>query len=183
MASYDAFGRTVEINGQTVLTIVEEAMGKFSDEYRERALAALDEEGITEPAADEWYPQQAWLNAFETITEDLQPHVLDRLGEQIPRVADWPNDFDTVPEALKSIDEAYQRNHRGGDIGHYRFKPLGNQTGEVTCENPYPCLFDRGLIRGVAQQYAPVDAFVFLEETGETCRRNGDDACTYTVYW
>ncbi|EMA27703.1 hypothetical protein [Haloarcula japonica] len=183
MASYDAFDPAVEINGQTVLTIVEEAMGKFSDEYRKRALAALAAEGITEPAADEWYPQQAWLNAFETIADDLQPHVLDRLGEQIPSVADWPNDFDTVPEGLQSIDEAYQRNHRGGDIGQYRFESVAERTGEVTCENPYPCPFDRGLIRGIAQQYAPVDAFVFLEETGETCRRNGDDACTYTVYW
>ncbi len=48
MASYEAFDPAVEINGQTVLTIVEEAMGKFSDEYRERALTALDAEGITD---------------------------------------------------------------------------------------------------------------------------------------
>ncbi|MDS0223073.1 hypothetical protein NDI54_17135 [Haloarcula sp. S1AR25-5A] len=183
MASYDAFDRAVEVNGQTVLTIVEEAMGTFSEEYRDRALAALAQEGITDPTADEWYPQQAWLNAFETIAEDLQPHVLDRLGEQIPGVADWPNNFDTVPEGLQSIDEAYQRNHRGGEIGFYRFESVGEQTGEITCKNPYPCPFDRGLIRGVAKQYASVDAFVFIEETGETCRRNGADTCTYTVYW
>lgn len=183
MASYEAFDRDVEINGETVLTIVEKGMGKFSEAYREQALHALADEGITDPAPEEWYPQQAWLNAFESIAEELQPHVLDRLGEQIPEVAEWPNEFDTVPEGLRSIDEAYQRNHRGGEIGWYQFERTDEQSGTVTCHNPYPCPFDRGLIRGVAGQYASMDSFVFIEETGPTCRRTGDDRCTYTVYW
>jgi hypothetical protein len=183
MVAYEAFDRDVEINGRTVLTIVEEGMGNFSDAYRERAVTALAEEGITDPEPDEWYPQQAWLNAFETIADELQPHVLDRLGEQIPRIADWPNDFDAVPQGLQSIDEAYQRNHRNGEIGHYRFEHTGDRTGEITCYNPYPCPFDRGLVRGVAKRYAPMDAFVFIEETGATCRREGDDTCVYTLHW
>ena len=86
-------------------------------------------------------------------------------------------------EVLRSIDEAYRRNHRGGDIGFYRFESTGERSGEVTCENPYPCEFDRGLIRAVARRYAPVESFVFVEERGDRCRRRGDDACTYTVSW
>jgi hypothetical protein len=102
MVTYEAFDRNVEINGQTVLTIVEEGMGRFSEAYRERAVTALAAEGITDPAPDEWYPQQAWLNAFETMAETLQPHVLDRLGEELPEIADWPNEFETVPEGLST---------------------------------------------------------------------------------
>ena len=183
MATYEAFDQGVEVKGQTVLSIVEEAMGRFSEAYQERAIQALATEGITDPEPDEWYPQQTWLNAFETIAEELQPHVLDRLGEQLPEVATWPNDFDTVSQGLQSIDNAYQQNHRGGEIGYYEFEQTDNRTGEIICYNPYPCLFDRGLIRGVARQYASVDAFVFIEETGKTCRREGDDTCVYTVYW
>lgn len=183
MASYEAFDSNVEINGETVLTIVKKGMGKFSESYQERAVEALADEGITDPAPDKWYPQQAWLNAFEAIAEELQPHVLDRLGEQIPAVAEWPNDFQSVPAGLESIDEAYQRNHRGGEIGWYRFEETDERSGTVTCHNPYPCPFDRGLIRGVTKEYASMDSFVFIEETGSACRRNGDDRCTYTVYW
>ena len=183
MVTYEAFDQNVEIKGQTVLSIVEEAMGQFSSSYQERAISALNQEGISNPEPDKWYPQQAWLNAFETIAKELQPHVLDRLGETLPNVAEWSNDFDTIPEGLQSIDDAYQRNHRGGEIGYYRFEKLDDQTGEVTSYNPYPCPFDRGLIRGVAKKYASVDNFVFIEETGETCRRNGDDTCVYTIYW
>lgn len=183
MASYEAFDRDVEVNGQTVRTIVEEGMGRFTDAYRERAVAALAEEGVTDPTPGEWYPQQAWLNAFETIADQLQPHVLDRLGEQLPGIADWPDGFETVPDGLRSIDEAYRRNHRGGEIGHYRFEQTEDRAGELTCHTPYPCPFDRGIARAVATRYAPVDAFVFIEETGTTCRRDGDDTCVYTVYW
>jgi len=183
MTPYEAFDRDVEVNGRTVLSVVEEGMGRFSDAYRERAIDALAAEGIRDPSPEEWYPQQAWLDAFETIATDLQPHVLDRLGEQLPDVADWPVGSATVPAGLRGIDDAYRRNHRGGEIGEYRFERIDDRAGEVTCHTPYPCPFDRGLIRGVAKEHAPVDSFVFIEETGSSCRREGGDACAYTVYW
>ena len=183
MVPYEAFDSGVEINGRVVLAVVEKALGKFSESYQQQAVAALAEEGLVDPGEEDWFPQQAWLNAFETMTSNLEPHVLDRLGEQIPTVAEWPNNFASVPEGLASIDEAYQRNHRGGEIGFYRFEQLDETLGEVQCQNPYPCQFDRGVIRGVAKQYAPVDAFVFIEETGDACRREGGDICTYTVHW
>lgn len=183
MAPYVAFDQDVEVNGETVLAVVEGAMGKFSESYQKRAVTALAEEGIEDPTPGQWYSQQAWLNAFERIAADLEPHVLDRIGEQIRSVADWPTDIDSVPDGLRSIDDAYQRNHRGGEIGSYQFELTDTRTGTVTCHNPYPCPFDRGLIRGVAQEYDPFDRFVFIEETGTTCRRDGGDACTYTVHW
>lgn len=183
MVPYEAFDEGVEVNGQTVLRVVDEAMGRFSETYRDGAFAALAAEGIVDPEPAEWYPQQAWLNAFEAIADDLEPHVLDRLGEQIPSVAEWPTGVDTVPDGLRSIDDAYRRNHQGGEIGSYEFEQLDEQTGTVACHTPYPCPFDRGLIRGVTRQYAPVGAFVFIEETGTECRRDGGETCTYTVHW
>lgn len=183
MAEYEAFDRDVEVHGQTILTVIDDALARFSEEYRRKAHEVLAEEGIADPAPDEWYPQQAWLNTVEAIADELEPHILDRLGGQLPDVADWPRGLSSVEDGLRSIDTAYQRNHRGGDIGWYRFERVDDQSGTVTCKNPYPCPFDRGLVRAVAQEYAPVEAFVFVEELGEDCRRDGADACTYTVSW
>lgn len=182
MAQYEPFDTGVESRGETLLAI-EQALSRFSEEYQELVSQAMAEYGIEEPDPDEWYPQQAELNTLETIANELEPHIIDRLGEQIPDFAEWPTNITDVESALRSIDEAYQLNHRGGDIGYYDFEKADDQTGEVHCKNPYPCLFDRGLIRAVTQEYAPVESFVFLEEAGDTCRRMGDDACTYTVYW
>lgn len=183
MAQYEAFDPDVEVHGRTIRTVVNDALARFSEEYQQTAIEALEAHGVEDPAPDEWYPQQAWLNTFEAIAEEMEPHILDRLGEQIPDVVEWPTGISGVEEGLNAIDEAYQMNHRGDEIGYYRFEPVDERTGEVTCKNPYPCPFDRGLIRAVARRNAPVEAFVFVEELGDTCRREGDDTCTYTVSW
>jgi hypothetical protein len=182
MTRYESLDEGVEINGQTILAMIE-GVSRFSDAYRDKVRDALEENGVVDPAPGEWYPQQAWLNAFSVLTEDLEPHILDRIGEQIPDTADWPSDISGVEEGLQSINEAYHQNHRGGDIGYYRFRKTGEQTGEVACKNPYPCPFDRGIIRSVARKYSPVERFVFVEETGEECRRENGEECTYTVHW
>lgn len=183
MTQYEAFDQNVEVHGQTILTVIDDALARFSEEYRLKAREALANNGVEDPAPDEWYPQQAWLNTIEAVAEELEPHILDRLGEQLPDVADWPDGISSVKDGLHSINTAYQRNHRGGNVGFYHFEQIDDQTGQVICKNPYPCLFDRGLIRAAAQRYAPVKAFVFVEERGDQCRRDGDDTCTYTVSW
>lgn len=183
MALYETFDADVEVHGRTILAVVDDALSRFSETYRRTARDALAANGIDDPSDDEWYPQQAWLNTFEAIDTELEPHILDRLGEQIPDVASWPSTPSTVEAGLQSIDSAYRRNHRGGDIGRYEVGTTGDRTATVTCLTPYPCEFDRGLIRSVAQRYAPVESFVFVEESGDRCRRDGDDVCVYTVSW
>lgn len=184
MAPYEPFDPDVEVHGRTVLTVVDEGLARFSQSHRERARETLAEHGVTNPADGEWYPQEAWLATFEQIAEDLDPHLLDRLGEQIPDVAAWPDDdAGDVPTGLRTVDEAYRRNHRGGEIGRYAFERTGDHEGRMVCETPYPCAFDRGLIRAVARRASPVETFVFVEETGDECRRDGADRCTYTVHW
>jgi hypothetical protein len=182
MVQYEPFEGGVEARGRTVLAI-EEGISRFRDEYRTRVRTVLSKQGIEDPEPDDWYAQEAELDVLETIAEDLGPHVLDRLGEQIPDVAEWPGGISGVEDGLRSIDEAYHRNHRGGEIGHYRFEKIDDGRGRVECRNPYPCPFDRGLIRAVAKEYSPVESFVFVEERGDRCRRDGDDVCTYTVSW
>ncbi len=182
MPRYEALDEGVDINGQTILAMID-GVSRFSDEYRDAVRDALAENGVVDPVPDEWYPQQAWLNAFGVLAENLEPHLLDRIGEQIPDTADWPRGISSVEEGLRSINEAYHQNHRGGDIGYYRFKKTDDRTGEVTCKNPYPCPFDRGIIRSVAREHSSVESFVFVEETGDECRRDGGQMCTYTVHW
>jgi hypothetical protein len=183
MAKYEAFDSDVEVHGQTIRTVIDDALVRFSEEYQQLARDTLAENGVENPSSDEWYPQQAWLNTFAVVAEETEPHILDRLGEQIPDVGEWPSSISSVEEGLAAINEAYQLNHRGGDIGTYQFESIDDQTGRVTCRNPYPCPFDRGLIRAVTRRNAPVEAFVFIEERGDECRREGGETCTYTVSW
>jgi len=182
MAQYEPFEEGIEASGRVIVAI-EEGVARFRETYRQRVQAALLERGIDDPDPDDWYAQAAELDVLATVAEDLDPHLLDRLGEQIPEVAEWPGGVSGVAAGLRSIEDAYHRNHRGGDIGHYRFERIDDDRGRVVCRNPYPCPFDRGLVRAVAKQYAPVESFVFVEERGDACRRTGDERCTYVVHW
>lgn len=69
-----------------------------------------------------------------------------------------------------TIDPAYRMNHRGGEIGYYRYAKTGERAATLTCENPYPCPFDEGLIEGVAVKFAAPGAWVKVVHAPQSCR-------------
>ena len=62
MVSFEPYDDGVEARGETIL-VIEEALSRFSDSYQRHARKALQEFGIEDPDPDEWYPQEAELNA------------------------------------------------------------------------------------------------------------------------
>jgi hypothetical protein len=182
MAAFEAFEESVEVSGELVGSVVK-GLGVFSEKYQKGARAILTEADIEDVDPNQWYPQPAWLAAFQRIADNVRPTVLERVGEQVPRFTEWPHAIDSVPDALRSVDEEHQRLHRDGDVGYYRFTYVEERCGEVSAYTPHPCAFDRGLVRGIASENAPIDASVSLEETGTSCRTDGAAECTYTVYW
>ncbi len=76
MAQFEAFAPGVEVNGQTVLSVVE-GMGTM----RTMALQILARNGIPDPKPGQWYSQQAWLDAFKAIAESVSPATLFQIGK------------------------------------------------------------------------------------------------------
>lgn len=182
MVQFETFEAGVEVNGQTVTAVVEGA-GEVSSVFEDRALEMLAENGIEDPKPDEWYPQQAWLDAFRDISDSIGSQTLRNIGKQIPASADWPPGVDSVAGGLESINDAYHMNHRGGDIGYYEFETVGDKEGKVRCKTPYPCDFDRGIVESVTEEFSPEGAFVDVLEESDQCRDDGGDECVYNVMW
>ena len=179
MAQFKAFAPKVEVNGETVLSVVD-GMGPF----KEKDLAILAEHGIKDAQPGHWYPQQAWLDVFKEIADKIGSGALTAIGKTVPANAKWPPQVDTIEKALASIDVAYHMNHRGGDIGSYRFESTGPKSAKMICRNPYPSDFDQGIVYAVARRFAPKGAFpsVKLDETAPS-RKRGADACTFLIAW
>ena len=128
--------------------------------YKAMAFEILAKNGIKDLKPNEWYPQQAWLDAFKSISETIGPFTLCIIGKKIPENAQWPPEINEIHAALSSIDIAYHMNHRIDDkilfnpetgemsegIGHYKYTITSETTGTMVCNNPYPCDFDRGII-------------------------------------
>ena len=180
MSLYGAFQEGVEVNGETVLAVVE-GMGRF----QHLAFEILADHGITAPRAGAWYSQQAWLNAFRDIGDRLGPASLLQIGKKIPQLAQWPQGVQDIHQALASIDVAYHLTHRGGKIGTYQYVALGPRTGRMTCRNPYPCDFDQGILLSIARRFCPPDSALLdiPHRPEDPCRKRGAEECIYLLEW
>lgn len=177
MAQFKAFADGVEINGQTVLAFIH-----GMESSKQRALQILHENGIINPQPGKWYSQQSWLSAFQKIAENVGPYALYCIGTKIPENAQFPPEINSLEAALASIDTAYHMNHRGGEIGNYRFHKSPDGSLHITAHNPYPCEFDRGLIEGIARQYTPAGHYIVVKHDDNVpCRENGADSCSYRI--
>lgn len=175
MAQFQSFADGVTVNGQTVISVIEGM--KHS---REKAIQILGNHGITNPQKEEWYPQQSWLNSFKEIAESIGTYALYCIGVTIPDNAQFPPAIDSLEKALASIDIAYHLNHRGGEIGYYKFLKDVDGSLHFICNNPYPCEFDRGIIEGVARKYITAEQLVLVKHDDTApCRDKDADSCTY----
>ena len=190
---YKAFEDGIEVNGTTIMSIVD-GMGVFRSPA-ERILKAV---GLGDIVADDlhWYSQQSWLDAFNQIAEKIGEETLRSIGRKVPENAVFPPHIDNAEAALAAIDVAYHMNHRNSKgeilfnptrtppmlegIGHYQYEARGNGEAKLLCENPYPCAFDQGIISAMAKRFAVV---VDIEHLGGECRSRGAAACAYRVKW
>lgn len=194
-----AFEPGIEVNGQTVFSVVDgfRAFTGLAAQYlTAEGIGRLRPDGSLELDLAGWFPQSAWLRAFQRISETTGQSVLHQIGLAIPRNAQFPPWVTDVHSAVRSVDIAYHMNHRkrgevmfdpdGGGmlegIGHYGYTPVEGQRRIISvCENPYPCAFDDGILTAMArrfEKYARVE-----HDSTKPCRHKGGQHCTYVISW
>lgn len=183
MAEFISFDENVEVNGETVSTVI----NAFPEYLTGMAIRILKEHGIDNPTPGQWYNQQLWLNAFKEISDKFGANTLFEIGKAIPSYAKFPVEINTMESALASINEAYRMNHRGGNIGFYKLVKFNEhlKNAIMHCNNPYPCDFDRGIITTMARKFRPIDSNfpeALLDRT-KPSRKNGADESWYVVSW
>jgi hypothetical protein len=180
MKVFRASSPKVEVSGETIYAIVN-GMGAF----KVNALKILAKNGIEKPQPGKWYNQQAWLDAFKDVAEQLDNPTLYLIGQKITEKAKFPPNITDIHEALASIDIAYQMNHRYGTIGNYKYEKTGENSAKMFCTNPYPDEFDRGIIAAAVKKFKPNNILGIIVEIDESApvRIIGDDSTTFIVTW
>lgn len=185
MAEFKSFSPEVEVTGEVLMAF----LAGFPQEFREAGLRILGKHGLSDPEPKHFYPLQSLLDAMKEISDSFTAQMLFRIGEQIALHAVLPPGIDDLQKCLASIDVAYHMNHRGGEIGRYEYAFLGTKDGleqaTMTCPNPYPCAFDRGVIEGFARRFKlpELHDVIVRHDDSKPCRRKGDESCTYLVSW
>lgn len=148
------------------------------------ARALLAGGGLVELEPEGWYPQQPYLDLFRALEAQFGEGALRVMAAQVPDTSRFPPGIQTLEQAMQSLDIAYQLNHRGGAIGRYACLPLGHRALELTCDTPYGCAFDLGILDALVTDFAPPGSRpVVTHAPGTPCRRLGGEACTYLVNW
>ncbi|HYO52205.1 hypothetical protein [Archangium sp.] len=173
----------VEVLGQSIM-----AMIGGMEILKTRALKILADNGIPQLEPQGWYPMRNALTAIRSIEEKIGPVTMRAVGRKIPEHSKFPPDIRTLEDALRSLDKAYQMNHRkqqGGNIGGYHFEAAAEgRGGRMVCDNPYPCNFDHGIIEALCERFRPKDAmWVRVEHGPQGCRHKGSGDCTYLISW
>ena len=193
MAQFVAINENVEVNRQTVLSIV-----NSMEKNKDNRLEILLQNGIN-PEEKEWFNQQKWLNAFKTISDKLGEMNLFLIGKAIIDNAKFPP-IKNLEEGLNSIDVAYHMNHRINGkvmfdpvtgkmlegIGHYKLIEFNEKERKaiMVCDNPYPSKFDEGIITQIVRKFKPTGSRELIKlDTSKGSRKSGGDSCTFIITW
>ena len=193
MAQFVAINNKVEVNRQTVLSIV-----NSMDKSKDVRLDILLKNGIN-PDESEWFNQQKWLNAFRDISVSLGEMNLFLIGKAIVTNAKFPPIKD-LEEGLRSINIAYHMNHRVNGkimfdsatgeitegIGDYQLIEFDEKVKRAVmkCSNPYPSKFDEGIIVQVVRRFKSSGSIENIRlDLSKESRIRGGNSCTFSISW
>jgi hypothetical protein len=195
---FKAFEPGIEVNGQTVYSVVD-GLGSFKTMAYDVLLSVGIGSGSKtayQIVMDGWYSQESWLQAFERIAKDIGDATLKQIGIKIPENAKFPPWVKDIDSAIKSVDIAYHMNHRKDrvvmfdpntgkmleGIGHYGYERITDKKMIISeCKNPYPDAFDHGILTTMAKKFELRASVV--HDDSKPCRKNGAESCTYIITW
>jgi hypothetical protein len=175
ITEFQAINPLVQVNGTTILSTIE---GSAIKDLTKKILAEVGLPANPEP--DQWYPQQKWLDVLKKIQDKYGAANLKMIGKKIPETANFPPQINSIETGLESIGVAHRMNHRGGEIGYYRFEKTSENEGFVEANNPYPCDFNMGIVIGMAKRFVPT---AFVSHEAGSCRKAGGAVCRYHIHW
>jgi hypothetical protein len=185
MAEFESFAPNAEVHRNVLGAFLE----GFPETHRGQGQEVLRNHGLSLENGKDFMNLQSFLNAMREVNDKMGADLLYLIGSKIAHNAVLPPGIDSLDNCLVAIDKAYHMNHRNGEIGYYKYASLGNDgvmmRGTMECRNPYPCVFDRGVLEGFAERFTPKgisEVFIRDDDAG-WCRRLGKDSCLYHVSW
>ncbi|NDJ78737.1 MAG: hypothetical protein GYB65_21005 [Chloroflexi bacterium] len=180
MPKYELFHPDTEILGQVILDFQRAINSeRFHDILEDHGLAGID--------ADTWYPAQAWVDALNAIAH--QPSsMMDfvSIGIRQLELALMPPEFDDMPmaEILRNIEEAYQLNYRGTDIGSISVDVVAENHVRMTVRSFEPDDLWYGNIHGILRRFLePGTSFTVAYDPTITRHDLGGPHTVFDITW
>lgn len=179
---YHSWNDKIEVTGETILAMLA-AMKSVGGDYR--AIEYLSRNNIQNPEAGKWYSLKDYLASLRMIYEHLGDHTLFSIGKEIPNNSIFPPQIKTFNDAMSLLNAAYQANHRGGYIGHFKFEKINSKSAYMECKRTYGTMIDKGVLIGLSRKFRPEQSLGLSVELDESKpnRQKGADSHTFILKW
>ncbi len=182
MPQFIAFDKNVEVIGFAIQTCLD----CFPEYYRADIKELLKKNHIVDVTPNKWFNLQNYLEVLKEVSTRYGANTLFNvgvaIGDGVPIPLGTP-----LESVLAAWDAAYRSHHRGGYLGDIRLLSFDYQAKKavVTCHDPYPCHFERGIATAFARKFKPEDAgFVDVElDKSKPSRLDGADSSCYVITW
>jgi len=135
---------------------------------------------------DQWYSQQTYCDFLESIETKIGKATLVVVGKNVAAAAQVHFDLDSVEKWMASAAQVYQGNHRNVPKNEgWAYKTTGPSAAILTCNEPYPDSFIRGLADGFGRRFQKDRNRLISVKFDETQPRrdNGGSMVTLIVEW
>jgi len=150
-------------------------------------------DGKAEFGREGWFPQQAGLDAFRAIHNEVGSFTIFEIGRQLGLQVYCPPEINDLDSVMKWMDVSYHLFHRKNGkimydaatgrmaegIGHYSYERPNANKMVVVAQTPYPCDFDFGIVTGDVERFGPHGRVVHDDHA--PCRKKGANSCTYVI--
>lgn len=166
-----------DIIGDVVLS-VRDALG-------DNILSILEEVGLAEVQAGEWYSFQAYLDIFNIIHENGENvrSVFVDIGMQAARHAVVSEEAYDIESMFMNIDTVYNMNHRGSDVGNIKVELIEPRYLKISDTTPYPRDYHYGVYYSFARAYRREGDNITLEYDGARDLEKAHDMIVYHLRW
>lgn len=141
-----------KITGQNVLAFIESA-GEVSPVFAKKSREMFAEYGITDPAADEWYDADDYLDALFEFVEEVGEMSVRQAGREMVRVNDPIVECDTVAAGIETFAEQHEATHQNWDLesdGRLEYERVGDTTFRISTVGGYR--HPESLLQGAAAE-------------------------------
>jgi hypothetical protein len=151
MPHYQLFNPDTEMLGEVIIAL-EKALG--TDRYTD----LFARHGLKNVVAGKWYPAQKWVDILNEIAAS-PTNMADFVSVGVAQIekAAFPTEFNDMPiaEILRHLDDAYQMNYRGSEIGGVRAEKVGDKHVQILIRSFEPDDLWYGNLHGLMRRFLP----------------------------
>lgn len=179
MSKYTSFDPNAEIIGQNLMAFI-------NCVQHESIAPILDKHNLANIEAENWYPLQAWLDVLSDISEQGSA-MFDfvSIGMAISESAVLPPEVDQLPFEvfILGLNDAYQMQHRNGDVGSIEVEKVEDRHVKITVQVPYPDDLEYGAAYGFARRFLGGTHFTVKYDKDQTPREKGGEDTVIHIEW